>query len=72
MKKTIDINFNRLRKIAYKNRIKILDMIYEGDSGHLGGALSAVDVLIMKMEKEKFLFFPKDMQWQLYMQNCMN
>ncbi len=45
MKKTIDINFNRLRKIAYKNRIKILDMIYEGDSGHLGGALSAVDVI---------------------------
>lgn len=45
MKKTIDINFNRLRKIAYKNRIKILDMIYEGNSGHLGGALSAVDVI---------------------------
>lgn len=45
MKKTIDINFNRLRKIAYKNRIKILDMIYEGESGHLGGALSAVDVI---------------------------
>ncbi len=32
-------------KQQIKNRIKILDMVYSGASGHVGGALSAVDVI---------------------------
>lgn len=45
MKTTVDINYNELRKTANRNRIKILDMVYAGDSGHVGGALSAVDII---------------------------
>ena len=40
-----NINYDQLRMTANKNRIKILDMIQDGKSGHLGGALSAVDVI---------------------------
>lgn len=35
----------KLQKIANQNRIKILDMIYNANSGHIGGALSAVDII---------------------------
>ena len=45
MKEIVNINYNQLREKANKNRIKILDMVYQGDSGHLGGALSAVDMI---------------------------
>lgn len=40
-----EINFDELRTLADKNRIKILDMVYHGASGHVGGALSAVDII---------------------------
>lgn len=39
------INYDRLRMTANRNRIKILDMVYQGASGHIGGALSAIDVI---------------------------
>ena len=39
------INYNKLRAIANRNRIKILDMVYLGGSGHVGGALSAIDMI---------------------------
>ncbi len=45
MKEIMTVNYNQLREKANKNRIKILDMVYQGDSGHLGGALSAVDMI---------------------------
>ncbi|MEY8423003.1 transketolase [Lachnospiraceae bacterium 38-14] len=45
MKATGAIDFDSLRVIAHDNRKKILDMVYFGGSGHIGGALSAVDVI---------------------------
>lgn len=45
MKLVGECDFNRLRIVANRNRIKILDMIYEGQSGHIGGALSAIDII---------------------------
>lgn len=45
MKENVNYDSRRLYKIANKNRIKILDMVYSGASGHVGGALSAVDVI---------------------------
>ena len=43
MRKVID--YAQLRVTANRNRIKILDMVYQGASGHIGGALSAIDVV---------------------------
>ena len=34
-----------LQAKADRNRIKILDMVYYGRSGHIGGALSAIDII---------------------------
>lgn len=34
-----------LKQQAVKNRLKILDMVYYGGSGHIGGALSAADII---------------------------
>ena len=45
MKENANFDSRRLYKTANKNRIKILDMVYSGASGHVGGALSAVDVI---------------------------
>lgn len=45
MKKQSEIDYEQLRVVANQNRIKILDMVYYGASGHLGGALSAIDVI---------------------------
>lgn len=45
MKEIMNINYDKLRTTANRNRIKILDMVYQGASGHVGGALSAVDVI---------------------------
>lgn len=39
------VDYVRLYAAARRNRIKILDMVYGGGSGHIGGALSAVDVI---------------------------
>lgn len=45
MKKTTGINYADLRAKAQKNRAKILNMVYDGASGHLGGSLSACDIV---------------------------
>lgn len=45
MKDVTYINYEKLRMVSNKNRIKILDMVHGGGSGHVGGALSAVDVI---------------------------
>ena len=34
-----------LEEKSDRNRVKILDMVYWGKSGHIGGALSAVDII---------------------------
>lgn len=58
------IDSARLKFIATENRIKILDMVYFGKSGHIGGAFSAVDVItylgerVIKyddLERDRFL-----------------
>lgn len=45
MKNRKRISFNQLRDTATKNRIKILDMVYDGASGHIGGSFSACDII---------------------------
>ena len=38
-------SYSLLKETALKNRIRVLDMIYKGKSGHIGGSLSAVDII---------------------------
>ena len=45
MKQSFNINYDDLRTTALRNRLKILNMIHDGASGHLGGALSACDIV---------------------------
>ena len=45
MKKVLNVNYDELRHTATKNRLKILNMVHDGASGHLGGALSACDII---------------------------
>ena len=45
MKQALNINYDDLRTTALRNRLKILNMIHDGASGHLGGALSACDIV---------------------------
>lgn len=45
MNTTCTVDYDHLRKIVRENRKKILDMVYFSGSGHIGGALSAVDVI---------------------------
>ena len=57
---TLDIN--EISKIAYRMRKDVLQMIYDGGSGHCGGSLSSLDILTV-------LFFhtlklnPKEPLW---------
>lgn len=43
--KTNIVDVDKLKITANNNRIKILDMVYYGGSGHVGGAFSAIDVI---------------------------
>ena len=45
MKSQLNINYEELRATAWRNRLKILKMVHDGASGHLGGALSACDII---------------------------
>lgn len=45
MKNQLNINYEELRATAWRNRLKILNMVHDGASGHLGGALSACDIV---------------------------
>mgnify|MGYP002613531707 FL=1 len=45
MKSQLNINYEELRATAWRNRLKILNMVHDGASGHLGGALSACDII---------------------------
>lgn len=46
------MNKDNLKIISRKARISILDMVYRARSGHIGGAFSAIDIMV-------FLFFDK-------------
>lgn len=39
------LDMDALRIEAEKNRLKILEMVYQGGSGHVGGAFSAADIV---------------------------
>lgn len=39
------VDYVVLRKKACENRLKILQMVYHGESGHIGGAFSAADII---------------------------
>lgn len=45
MKNNNNVNLEAVRMTANRNRLKILDMVYAGGSGHVGGALSSVDII---------------------------
>ena len=42
---TFDARVERLKKIANELRIHVVDMVYTAQSGHIGGSLSAADVV---------------------------
>ncbi|MDE5591017.1 MAG: transketolase [Acetatifactor sp.] len=45
MKNRQKIDYDELRHTAAKNRLKVLNMVYEGMSGHIGGSFSACDII---------------------------
>lgn len=45
MKNMGSVDYKSLRRTALRNRLKILNMVHDGASGHLGGALSACDII---------------------------
>lgn len=45
MKNGLKRDYNELRLTAAKNRLKILNMVHDGASGHLGGSFSACDII---------------------------
>lgn len=45
MIKQAKVDCDKLRNKALMNRIKILDMVHDASSGHLGGSLSACDII---------------------------
>lgn len=53
-----------LKEIARKTRIDIIKMISKAGSGHLGGALSAVELMV-GLYFNHIQIRPKDLQWRL-------
>lgn len=45
-------NAKQLEQVANRNRKRIVEMVYHADVGHLGGALSSVDILTAIYENE--------------------
>ena len=45
------IELSKLQKIAHEIRISILKMVYNAQSGHLGGNLSAVELILTLYKK---------------------
>ena len=41
----------KLKKLSLENRNNIIDMVYNGNSGHIGGSLSACDILTVLFHK---------------------
>jgi len=52
---------DKFKKIAFDCRLAVLDMIYKAKAGHIGGSMSAMEVLVslyfgvMDMEKDRFI-----------------
>ena len=73
------IDYNELRRIAANNRLRILDMIYAGRSGHIGGSLSCVDIVTYlgecvidysKEERDRFILSKGHAVPALYAEFC--
>ncbi len=52
MKNRSELDYDELRRVANRNRLRILDMVYYGKSGHIGVSFSAVDVITYLGEYE--------------------
>lgn len=79
MKKRIGIDYNELRKTANRNRLRILDMVYAGGSGHIGGAFSSADIITYlgeyvidysKEERDRFILSKGHAVPALYAELC--
>ncbi|MCM1338259.1 MAG: transketolase [Muribaculaceae bacterium] len=46
-----DIEINELKDLCLENRRHILDMVYEAESGHIGGSLSSCDIMTVLFHK---------------------
>ena len=46
-----DIELKQLKSLCKENRINILKMVYNAQSGHIGGALSATDIMTVLYHK---------------------
>ena len=68
----------QLEKLANQNRKHIVEMVYRAGVGHVGGALSVIDILtaiyeneVDFREKERTrVVLSKDMLYRQFMQNC--
>lgn len=40
------VNHHELKRIAYLRRLEVLDLVYRGKSGHIGGDFSCMDILV--------------------------
>lgn len=52
-----------MQEIAKETRLDILEMLYESKSGHLGGSLSAVELLVV-LYMCRMRYDPKDPKWK--------
>ena len=46
-----DIEIKNLEDLCKENRLNVLKMVYNAQSGHLGGALSAVEIMTVLYNK---------------------
>lgn len=46
-----DIEIKNLEELCKENRLNVLKMVYNAQSGHLGGALSAVEIMTVLYNK---------------------
>lgn len=46
-----EIEIDKLKELAKENRINILKMVYNAQSGHIGGALSSADIMTVLYHK---------------------
>ena len=40
-----DIEVQKLEKLSKENRLNVVKMVYNAQSGHIGGALSSADII---------------------------
>ncbi len=58
-----DSIINKLQKTSYERRLDIIEMIYNAKTGHTGGSLSSVD-MIVALYYEAMNIKPEDPSWE--------